>query len=363
MRSLEATLNKVLVDTSSDSRFNDRKKFKSIERNASQLAKLAHSLFEKPGQSPDQDMSQALIGKDFATEADYAASTLKAGHREYARVILNSIAGFCIACHTRTAIGPQFASSKVAPEVEALPPLAKGNYFVATRNFDRALAEYQKITQDSDQAIADPFAYERALRAGLSVAVRVKKNPDLGLRLVESVIVNSKSPYYMKAQALEWKKSLLEWKAEKTFDSKDPGKIFEEANRLVMKARAIQKFPADPSADLVYLRASGLLHEFLSSAPTGLIASNAYYLAGISYDVLKDYGTRDFSEFYYRSCISTSPYTEISKDCYRRYEESVYLGYTGSGGTYIPPEIRARLNRYEKLSGSDPSTLIDTQKM
>lgn len=348
-------MNRLLIDISSDDRFNDKKNFKAIEKNAKEFAALAHAIKAKSDGAPDKDLSIQLIGSDFASETAYAAKSLAAGHRAYARVILNSMTSYCIACHTRTDSGPQFTGIKLDPKLETLSPLAKGNYFVATRNFDRAFAEYEKLASDQEKAITQPFEYERALRAGLSVAIRVKHDPDLAMKLVENVVKNEKAPYYLREQAGDWKKSLLEWKAEKPIAAGDAAKLFEEANRLVAKAKNIQRFPADRSADMVYLRASAVVHDLLGLSPQGLTASNALYLAGLTYDVLYDYGVKDFSEFYYRSCIRTSPHTDIAKVCYRRYEESVYFGYTGSGGTFIPSDVRARLSELELLSTPAPA--------
>lgn len=353
MRALEHALNQVLIDISNDERFDDKKNFKSIERNVKELAKHAAAVKEKNGRSPDKDPSIDMIGSDFADEAAYAAKSYAAGHRAYARVILGSMTNYCVACHTRTNTGPSFAGIKIDPRIEGINPFAKGNYFVAIREFDRALAEFEKIAADGEKAKSRLFDYERALRAGLSVAVRVKRDPDVALRLVDYAIRNPGSPFFLREQAGEWKKSLLEWKAEKASKSTDAEKLFAEATRLTAKARETQKFPADRSADMLYLRASGVVHELLGLGPKGRMASNALYLAGLSYDVLNDYGIKDFSEYYYRDCIRISPHTDVAKACYRRYEESVYFGYTGSGGTYIPSDVRARLNSLELLSAPE----------
>lgn len=363
MKALETALNHLLFDISNDERFENKKNFKAIEANAVRFAKLAHSVSGKMAGAPDADQSLQLIGSDFSREADAAVKSLKAGHRAYARVILSSMTSYCVACHTRTNTGSSFAGLKGDPRLEKLPPFTKGNYLIAVREFDRALGEFQKIADDESAASGRIYDYERSLRYGLSVAVRVKRDPDLALKLVDAVGGNPKAPYFLKAQAQEWKKSILEWKAEKPVRDADAQKLFNEATRLVAKARGIQKFPADRSADILYLRASGILHELLGLAPKGEPASKALYLAGLSYDVLSDYGIRDFSEFYYRSCIRTTPHTEIAQECYRRYEESVYFGYTGSGGTYIPSDVRARLNELELLSTPEPDLKTKSREL
>lgn len=363
MQQLDRVLSKILIDISSDARFNDKKNFKAFDKNVNEFASLAHNLTKYPLPSPDMDVTVQVLGADFDAEAVYAKKSLAAGHREYSRIILNSMVGYCIACHTRTGSGTQFTNRAIDPALNALSPLAKGNYFAATRNFDQALVEYQKVSSNAEKAASEPFEYERALRAGLSVAVRVKQDPNLALKLVDSVIGNPKAAYYLRARAEDWKKSIEEWKSEKSQPMKgDPMKLLDEAKRLVAKARGMQQYPADRSADMLYLRASGVIHELLGLPPKGLMLSNVFYLAGLTYDVLDNFGVKDYSEFYYRSCIRTSPHTPIAGDCYRRYEESVYLGYSGSGGTYIPRDVRSSMDALEVLSFSK-STLPATKKM
>ncbi len=363
MREIQSVLNRLFVDISSDERFNDKKNFKTIEKDTKEFAKLAHDVSGKNANSPDKDPSIGMIASDFAVEADYAAKSYAAGHRAYARVILGSMTNYCIACHTRINSGPSFVGMKIDPRMKGLDPIARGNYFAAIREFDQALGVFEKVSTEEDSARSHLFDYEKALRSGLSIAVRVKRDPDLAIRLVDNAIKNAGVPFYLREQAKDWKKSLVEWKAEKPVAADNIDSLFAEATRLVAKAREIQKFPADRSADMVYLRASGVIHQLLGLEPKGIMGSNALYLAGLSYDVLDDYGVRDFGEFYYRSCIRQSPHTEVAKACYRRYEESVFFGYTGSGGTFIPSDVRARMNDLELLSTPQPTAKATTNPL
>lgn len=350
MRGLGNALGRLLIDISSDRRFEDKRNFKEIEKDAREFAALAHRVSKGAGTSPDKDVTIEMISADFSDQAKYAAKALADGHRAYARVILSSMTQYCVACHTRTDNGVSFADPAAEKSAARLDPYSKGNYFAAIREFDRAYAEYEKIVADPAKASADVYGYERSLRAGLSIAVRVKRDAALGMRLVDRVIENRGAPYFLREQAKDWRKSLVKWKEEKPSQPKDPAQMFAEAERLTAEARSTQKFPADRSADVLFLRASGVIHELLGTNPRGTLGANALYLAGLSYDVLYDYGIRDSAEFYYRACIRFSPHTEIAAACYRKYEENVYFGYTGSGGTYIPSDVRARLDELESLS-------------
>jgi mono/diheme cytochrome c family protein len=348
MRSIEKTLNELLFDLSNETRFNDPKNFSAIDRNAEKFAVLARELNEKVA-APDKDPSLREIGDDFAKDARAAATAMKAGNRAYARVMLNASTGYCIACHTRNSSGPQFSALKIDARLDGMKPLEKADYLTATRNFDQAFLEYEKILKKSESGVGEAFLDEKAVRGALGIAIRVKHDPDLALALVNSLAANSKSPYFIRERAGQWKKSILEWKA--SAGKKASGEsAYEEALKLIAEGKATQKFPVDRSADVLYLRASSLVHDLLSTGPKGPLLAKANYLAGLTYEVLDDYGIRNFNEYYYRACVRADPHTILAQECYRRYEESVYFGYTGSGGTYIPADVRARLSAVELLS-------------
>ena len=50
-----------------------------------------------------------------------------------------------------------------------------------------------------------------------------------------------------------------------------------------------------------------------------------------------------FDGAYLKSCMQRSPQAAVAKQCYSLYEESVYLGFTGSSGTHIPADIEKEL--------------------
>jgi tetratricopeptide (TPR) repeat protein len=350
MRKLEKSFQELLVDLNSDERFNAPKNFKRIERNAETFAKLAHELNVKDGSAPDHDPTIPIVAKQFEKEADRAYKTLKWGHRDYARDMLKSMTGYCMACHTRNSSGPSFQSIASSPAVQSLRTLEKGDYYAATRQFDRALEEYERLLSNPANIEHYTFDWEKAVRSGLAIAVRVKKDPDRALSIVDRVLATPKSPFFLKEQASQWKKSLLAWKEESGSKPVTEEGYYSQAVKLVAAAKSFQKYPADRSADILYLRASSAVHDLLAFAPNGKHATEALYLAGLCYEVLHDLNLWDQHEFYYLACIMKSPRTEISRQCFKHYEQSVYLGYTGSGGTHVPREIYAKLQDLDRMS-------------
>jgi hypothetical protein len=73
-------------------------------------------------------------------------------------------------------------------------------------------------------------------------------------------------------------------------------------------------------------------------------------MAGLCYDVLKTYQLGELHEIYFESCIRSAPHSSLAQTCYRRYEQSIYDGFTGSAGTDIPDDIEDKLQTLEALA-------------
>ena len=101
----------------------------------------------------------------------------------------------------------------------------------------------------------------------------------------------------------------------------------------------------DRSADMLYLRASAVLHEQLGRFPQGPKSAEAFFLLGVCYEILRDFDLWTLGDTYFEACIHRSPHTPLSESCYRKLEESILAGYTGSAGTRVPVEIEGKLQR------------------
>jgi tetratricopeptide (TPR) repeat protein len=238
------------------------------------LADQAHELTAK-GLPPDADPTVKILAGLFQDETKRAYSAVKAGNRPYARGILNQVSSYCIACHTRNSSGPSFTSLPLEPSSKDLYPIELARFYAATRQFDRALDVFQKILDDKAAPIERPLEWDQAIRFGLAIAVRVKQNPDQALALVERVSESKNAPFFLKQDALKWKESIAQWKAERPKKATTDEGLLSQAAELVVQAREIQKYPRDHAADILYLRASAIIHELLQKAPDGPRAQEA----------------------------------------------------------------------------------------
>ena len=358
MRELGKTLADLLTDVSSDKRFNDPTNKVRIEKNAKSLSTLAHDLNKSGKISPDADPTIQILTGMFADESNRAYVELKRGNRTYARNVLKSVSGYCIACHTRNSTGPQFAQLPFEPTSSDMKTLEKGEFFAASRQFDRADVEFKKVIDGGVSSLDQSLEWERAVRYSLAIAIRVKEDPALALKLVDSALGSKNIPFFIRQNAAEWRRSILKWQAEPPHHETNEEGLHAEAVRLIAEARNIQKYPVDRSGDIFYLRASAVIHSLLQVSPKGRYAADAYLLAGLCYEVLGPFNLFDLHDFYYEACIRQSPNSKASELCYERYQESVVLGYTGSGGTSIPDELKDKLKSLELMAHPNPDQLI-----
>jgi hypothetical protein len=226
----------------------------------------------------------------------------------------------------------------------------KASYLIAVRQFDSGLEELEAIITNKEMLEKSPLDWERAVRTALTIAVRVKRDPDLSLRLVNRAIGMPNAPTFFSEQIAQWKRSIESWKTEATRQPASEEGFYAELVRLTTEAKSLQKYSADHSGDIVFLRASSIAHDLLGAYPDEVRSAEPLYLAGLSYEVMEDLGLWDLHEFYYLACIKKSPHSETARCCYRQYERSIYFGYTGSSGTSIPWTIQQRLKELNVLS-------------
>lgn len=353
MQRLFNTLSELLIDVSSDKRFADPANRKKIEANTKLLAEIAGNLNtvgknNLHAEMGAMDPTVPIVANLFAEGANRAYKELKRGNTLYARDQLKSISGYCIGCHTRNKSGPEF--SGLAPEVvAALLPIEKAEYLAATRQYDAAFKQFMSIISDSAVINQKQLEWERAIYYALAIAVRVEKDISKSTKVVNQVLAAKEAPLFMKADAVQWKKSIKEWKREKRKAKQSPKDMLIEARSLVAKAHELQVYPTDHNADIYFLRASTILHEYLRSAAKGP-QGEALLLLGQSYESLQDLNLWTLHELFYEACIQSEPHSKVAEACYKEYRDSLNVSYAGSSGVSIPPSVNQHLHSLKKLA-------------
>ncbi len=328
---------------------------KKLEAATAKLTTLAHTINMSPDTGanplpPEADPTLQYLSGLFDRQVKYADRSLKAGQVRYARQVLSKTAGYCIACHTRHDKGPEFPTFEIDPKIKALSPMERAELFAATRQFDKALDEFETLASDAKFAKQRPFEWERAVRQAVNLAVRVKRDPARTAKVIDKVLALGAGPEFFRSEMKGWKESVDMWKEEPAKEGKTEKDLYEQAVNLNNAARLKQRYPLDHSADVLYLRASTAVHEMLSLAPQGKHAAEGLLLAGNAYRLLGEPVVTPLPEMYFEACVRQSPHTQVARQCYERFEESIYFGYSGSGGTFIPDDIQELMKELKGIA-------------
>lgn len=350
MQQLSQALSDLMPLISSKKKFSSAENQKLIEERTETLRTLAHSI--QTGPKPNSDPSMAVLSGLMEEDLARALDAFRGGQKDYARHVLKDTTSYCIQCHTQTNNGPEFPQLKLNVKVEELPALDRAEFYAATRQFEPALETYRGVLADPSAVKADPFDYENAARTALAISVRVHKDPVEAKGLVETVQKNKALNPSQKKVAKSWSRSIQSWSKEKTPSAKPSiQQDLAKAESLVTRAQKSQEFVLDHSQDINYFRASSLLHEILQTPErTPEFSARALYLAGVSSEATRDMNFWTMHETMYEQCIRLKPQTEQAKQCYSRLNDSINLGYSGSSGTHIPPEVKRRLEFYKTLA-------------
>jgi hypothetical protein len=343
MQKLYKTLSEVLTSSSSEERFNNKSNRSQIEEQLKTLSTLAHSIKDKEFAGDKKDPTLSILSGYLSDETNSAYNAFKNGKMEYARNIIRSIPGTCIACHSRNNFGPQFDKLAIEPGDQILKPMERAEFYAGTRQFDRAEKDFLAIIENNEIASNDPYTWEHAIRQSLTIAIRVKKDFTLANKIITTALAQKNAAFTVKEDLTQWKKSIDKWSKEPKTTAKSEKGLYSEGMRLISEAHQLQKFQMDRSADILYLRASSVYYDLIQAAPNGKHVSEALLMQGICNEVLSPRGFQDLHRLYYEACIKKTPHSAIALDCYRHYERSTIQGFTGSAGTSLPEEIKQKL--------------------
>jgi hypothetical protein len=349
MQELARSLDKLSPYIYSRIEFSDPKNQREIEKAIADYSAGINLVPEHTG--------EALLGKDpilkfslrnLKSNSKEALRAFREGELEFSRNILRSSTAACFNCHSTQNLGPQFTFANRQIESQfRLSSTERADYFVATRQFDKALEVLDGVVQSPAALLENPREQLAALRKYLFIQVRVKNDPGPAILLLDRYLSWNHLPYFLMVDAEAWMQSLRQWQQTKASTQKD----FLESSKNILKTADKKQLSSYDAGFVDYLRASQVLHEGLRSAKDVNTQAQAYGLLGTSYENLTDASTWNLPEVYYEACVRTVPNSIQAKKCYKSYERSIILGFSGSGGTYIPSEERELLVELKSLAG------------
>ncbi len=331
--------------------FHNENNFATIEDKIKQLSNLAHKVSDKNNiESPDEDPAIKFLARNFDSDMSRAYDAFRGGSKEYARHSLALATNHCINCHSRSQVGPQFETLSLSFDFSKLNSFARGEAYIATRQFKKAVAEYESVTSRQDLIRNYPFEIEKVLKRSLSVYIRVFDDPDGALSTIQKFLKTPDMPLFLEKQAKAWEKDLLAWKKEGSRKVWRNSQYLKRMQELIADADHRDGFREFDDPLVSYLRATALGHIYLAKYKDDPNTPEVLFHMGVCYETMQDLGYESLSDDYYTQCIREKPHSPIAVKCLYRYEQNVYIGYTGSSGTRIPADVRAQLRELRELA-------------
>ena len=332
-----------------------REEFHS-EKNRSEVKKLVRNYSEKV-HVVKEHVGQQILGDDplvkytlkhLKESTQDGLSAFNEGHTEYARQVLANSVGACFNCHSTNQLGPQagFSTTQLGSKFK-MYATEKADFYVATRQYDRALAVLEEILKNPSALDGQPHEQVSAIKKYLSLMVRVKKDPVRASQTLEMFLANGRLPYFVASDAESWLSALRQWRSEGPLR----GSSLAQAQSLLKRADKKQSVGSFQAGYVENLRATASLHEALQKTKNSSEKAEIYLLLGNSYDIISDLGVWDLPELYFESCVRVLPKSNTAKKCFKNYEKTVILGFSGSAGIFIPANEQKKLKELKELAG------------
>jgi hypothetical protein len=296
--------------------------------------------FQRPGFRPSLDTMNGHLTDTI--------NSVQNNNFAFAQKRLSAVTSLCISCHsqlsgqgTANAFGDAINKAKRS-DFES--DYAFGNYLYLIRRFDDS-EKFLNLALERSLKESRSHELYSSLRRVISIHTKISFNYDKANSFVNKYKKDLRLPVLAKTTLESWSKSLVPWKK---FDS---GKVnsIEEFIKTHLNPLEELKEQTGGDNDITLLIASGVLSKYLNDHPQTPNAPLILYWLAVAERRLSTTYFFTLSDLYLKDCVRLYPKTAFAKKCYALYEENIQFGYSGSGGTDIPPDEKRELARMRAL--------------
>ena len=342
MKTLLSQMNALMEYSLNEADWKNHENRMKIESAFKSLLDASHQIPPHPQSPNEEDPAISILGPFLSEQIQTTLSAFQLGQFEFSRKSTRSITRTCFTCHSKEPLPLLNADPSFSTLIQKLPPLEQARYHVTTHQIDAALKIYETLLFNPELIKSDFLTWDHARLECLTLLLRVKRDPNAALQLIQRIKSLSSTPKYIQRELVEWGNDLSQWEKTKTVSSNSTSqmKMIRDLFRAAMKRRT---FPFDHSADMSFLRLTSILFEFMRKNPKSNDLPEVHYMQGVAHETLGTPPFENLHEIFYESCIKNRPHSELSLKCYELFERSIYLGYTGSAGTHIPGSVQNKL--------------------
>lgn len=328
----------------SEAKFSDPAERERILKSLALIESSSASL-EQHGNG--QDAGFSYLSSTLAMDARDVHERFSAGHVRETQFMVQQIAENCMACHSRLPSEDARLSQEFVSEskIERLPVDQRAKLEYATRQFGRALTSYEALLADPDFSPTD-LDMLGFLDEYLELCIRVRQDFERPRRALQKFSKRQDVTPVLRGAVEKWIDSLGALQTRTPLS--DP---LSDAMDLIATASDPEQYDDEREALVYYVHASGVLHRYVARRPTDRRRlAEAYYQLGVIEMRIGQSFWLSQAEAYLEGAIRTVPGEPTAQRAFDLLEEFLIAGYSGSGGTNVPPDVQARLDELSELA-------------
>jgi tetratricopeptide (TPR) repeat protein len=320
--------------------FRDPRHEDKIGQYLEQLAKLSEKI---EGKTKHYDAELKSLGATFDEDVQAAQQSFTKGAHNQAFFYVEEVLATCFSCHASrsTESDSQFADITEKIDWSQVEPFMRPRFLTVSRQFDKALTEYENLILNRGLSIAEVLHYDPFLNY-LVLAIRVKNDKARALKTLQKAL---KKPYprILKNDLKVWSDSLKD-----IVESDKKTAKLERAEEFIEKGRSLAEYPRDQSGIVYHIEASRILKELLVTVEKSPTQAEVAYLLGLTELVIGSpfFGLQ--AQRYFETAIRKKPGSPVARRAFDLYEENLIFGYSGSSGLHLPASEKEKLEELRK---------------
>lgn len=264
-----------------------------------------------------------LLARALEQRLDDVRTAFESDSRFYGHFALQGLVENCAGCHSRLpdSIDFVFGQTLIARlDTEAMIPRELARILVATRQFDAALSQYERILADPE---ADPEEHDFSglMLEYLNVAIAVQGDMSRPVSTFSAYLQRPDLPYFLSRRIVRWIQTMRELEPLLTENPK-----FAVAEELFETASSKALVPGDHLTAVEDLVATSILRRLLTEDVEPDLAARCYYMLGVM--VLRTLELRPSvpeAELLLVASIRTDPDGPYARDAFALLEEFGFI--------------------------------------
>lgn len=260
------------------------------------------------------------------------------------RNLVHGIASVCSGCHTQDDRVPVFSFGRLSPT--AGDPLQRARFSYITRNYADALALYDEYL-DAQPRIAYTGPVLDAIEGELTIYAQIYRDPDRAIAALRKRLDRSGGSMskQVRNDMQAWTKGFEDLRRQKVKAFEPTLAELDGYVRKYILPHEGAPIITEEKDKIAYLWIRGLLHEYVQAHPTDARMPDLLYWLALTDRVLDYNFYYSLADLYLKECIVRYPGTATAESCYDEYEKYVDFAYSGTGGEFVPEDVRDELQR------------------